>query len=53
MIRPVPVDNQRTDWPRLVANAINALITRVDVGTVRYMDGGLKYWDGTNWQPVP
>ncbi len=27
----VPVDAKRTDWPRLVANAINALIKRYRV----------------------
>lgn len=25
---PVPVDNKTLDWPRRVANAINALFTR-------------------------
>lgn len=28
MINPVPVDGKRQDWPRLVANAINALLAR-------------------------
>lgn len=30
MSRPVPVDNRSLDWPRLVANAINALRVTVD-----------------------
>jgi len=50
--RPVPVDARRTDWPRLVANAVNEL-QQPREGEVRYMDGGLKYWDGAEWQPVP
>lgn len=49
---PVPVDNKRLDWPRLVANAINALM-RPQTGHVRYEGGALQYWDGQEWQPVP
>lgn len=26
----VPVDSKRTDWPRLVANAVNSLLGRAD-----------------------
>lgn len=29
-MRRVPVDNKRTDWPRLVANAVDDLIAAVD-----------------------
>lgn len=54
MIRQVPVDAKRTDWPRLVANAINSLISRgPQEGDVRYEAGTLEYFDGTNWQAVP
>jgi len=55
-MKPVPVDNQRLDWPRLVANAINSLITLVErpqAEQVRYRDSKLQYYDGTDWQDVP
>lgn len=54
-MNPVPVDAKRTDWPRLVANAINTLLRRDPrVGDVRYtMIGGLEYFDGEAWQGVP
>lgn len=51
---PVPVDNKRTDWPRLVANAINHLMKRLpQTGDVRYEGGNLQYYNGTDWQNVP
>lgn len=54
MSRPVPVDAKRGDWPRLVANAINGLLSRgPQKGDVRYEAGTLEYFDGTDWQPVP
>jgi len=52
MSKPVPVDAQRQDWPRLVANAINDL-QAVKVGAVRFQAGALQYYDGTNWVNVP
>lgn len=52
MSKPVPVDNQRSDWPRLVANAINEL-QRPQRGQTRYADDKLQYWDGASWQDVP
>lgn len=56
---PVPVDAKRTDWPRLVANAINGLLKMVynpQAGQTRYStDDGLQYYDATDavWKPVP
>lgn len=52
MSKPVPVDSRRTDWPRLVANAINDL-QGVKVGETRYNGTALQYWDGTDWVDVP
>lgn len=51
-MRQVPVDSQRGDWPRLVANAINEL-QRPARGEVRFFEGRLQYWDGAVWQDVP
>lgn len=50
----VPVDSQRMDWPRLVANAIKQLQT-LRVGTTMFDpdDNKLKYWDGDTWADVP
>lgn len=55
MTRPVPVDAKRSDWPRLVANAINLLLERRPrEGDTRYTQAdGLQYYDGTDWQDVP
>ena len=54
MIKPVPVDAQRSDWPRLVANAINTLINRKpQMEDVRYHAGVMQYYDGTDWVDVP
>lgn len=50
--KPVPVDSRRTDWPRLVANAINEL-QRPKLGEVRFQDGVLQHYDGTDWVDVP
>lgn len=52
MSKPVPVDSRRTDWPRLVANAINGM-QRPKLGDVRFQDGALQHYDGTNWVDVP
>jgi len=52
-MRPVPVDSQRLDWPRLVANAINEL-QKPQRGSTRYTPtDGLQYWNGTEWVDVP
>jgi len=54
VIKPVPVDAQRSDWPRLVANAINTLINRKPQSEdVRYHAGVMQYYDGTDWVDVP
>ena len=54
VIKPVPVDAQRSDWPRLVANAINTLINRKpQAEDVRYHAGVMQYYDGTDWVDVP
>lgn len=52
MKRPVPVDSKRTDWPRLVSNAIGEL-QRPAKGSVRFEGGVLQYYDGVEWQGVP
>lgn len=52
MTRPVPVDATRTDWPRLVANAVNEL-QKPQRGQVRFEGGRLQYWDGATWTDVP
>jgi len=52
MSRPIPVDNQRQDWPRLVANGINEL-QKTRKGEVRFFEGRLQHWDGAVWQDVP
>lgn len=50
----IPVDAKRSDWPRLVANAVNMLLARNPrEGDVRYTGTALEYWDGTSWQAVP
>lgn len=52
MSKTVPVDAKRSDWPRLVANAINEL-QKPQRGAVRFEDNRLQYYDGTDWQDVP
>jgi len=52
MSKPVPVDAQRQDWPRLVANAINEM-QKPQRGAVRFESGVLQYYDGETWQDVP
>jgi len=51
-VRLIPVDSQRQDWPRLVANGINEL-QKTRRGEVRFEGGRLQYWDGATWQDVP
>lgn len=51
-MKPVPVDSQRLDWPRLVANAINEM-QKPQRGQVRFENGRLQHYDGTTWQDVP
>lgn len=51
-MRPVPVDAKRSDWPRLVANAI-AELQKPQTGSVRFEGGVLQYYDGAEWQDVP
>ena len=59
MIRLVPVDSMRSDWPRLVANAVNSLVKLANTpqdGATRYTaPDGLQYYDGTDgtWKDVP
>jgi len=51
MSKPVPVDAQRQDWPRLVANAVNDL-QKVKTGDVRYNGTALQWWNGAAWVNV-
>lgn len=37
-MRPVPESNNRIDWPRLVATAVNKLINRMDAEEAKTTD---------------
>ena len=45
--------------PNLYLNENNVLcktsydVSAIPEGTVRYLTGALRYWDGSGWQPVP